>query len=112
MGTAYDYALLARYAWQNHLLRALGGTSSYTLATLAGDKHLIRNTNPLVLYPRADFTPLASKTGYLEEAGYNLAFEFHTRQGHEYLIVLLNAPTAEDRTADALAVIDWLESGR
>lgn len=110
IGTVYDYAMLARYAWQNRLLRELGGMVSYSLTTLSGEKHKINNTNPLVLRPRADFIPLSSKTGYLEEAGYNLAFEFRTQQGKSYLVVLMNAPTAADRTADMLKVIDWLES--
>lgn len=107
--TAYDMALLARYAWQNKLLRETSGSPQISFVTLNGAKQVINNTNSLLL-SKQPFTPLASKTGYLEEAGYNLAFELRDHRGMQYLIVLLNAPSANERQEDVLKIVQWLDS--
>lgn len=108
--TAYDLAIIGRYAWRNKLLREFSGKKQINFTTLAGKPHKINNTNSLLLSSQTNFTPLASKTGYLEEAGYNLIFQFRVRRGGEYLLVLLNAPTLEDRSADVLKIVSWLQS--
>jgi D-alanyl-D-alanine endopeptidase (penicillin-binding protein 7) len=108
ISTAYDLAIIGRYAWQNKLLREFSGKKQINFTTLDGKPHKINNTNSLLLQPQINFTPRASKTGYLEEAGYNLIFQFRLRRGGEYLLVLLNAPTLEDRSADVLKVVSWL----
>ena len=106
--TAYDLAILARYAWQNRLLRQLSGTAEVGFTSVRGRAYKIRNTNPLFYRPLA-YKLLASKTGYLDESGYNLVVEVRTRQGQRYLLVLLNASTAEERNSDAGTLVNWLE---
>lgn len=107
--TALDVAILARYAWANHTLRQLSGSPVYSFTTTAGRSISLRHTNPLTR-GRPGFTVLASKTGYLDEAGYNLAMLARSQRGREYLIVLLNAPTAAERTQDARRLVRWLET--
>ncbi|MBI5465789.1 MAG: D-alanyl-D-alanine carboxypeptidase [Candidatus Kerfeldbacteria bacterium] len=106
--TAGEVALLARYTWRNRLLRQLSGSPSFSFTSRDGREYQIRNTNPL--FRRSlNFKLLASKTGYLEEAGYNLAAEVKTDSGQRYLIVLLSAPSLEDRNTDVEALVGWLE---
>ncbi len=108
--TAYDYAILARYAWTNRTLRQVSGLPRATFSSSDGKVHHMRNTNALVTKPPPGVTPLASKTGYLTEAGYNLALEWRAPNGSEYLLVLMNAPSLTARSADALKVIRWLQA--
>ena len=106
--TAFDVGLLAAYAWQNQLLRQFSGSPEVKFATATGQRHTIRNTNPL-FRQRLTYKLLASKTGYLEEAGYNLVTEVRTHRGRRYLIVLMNAPTLDDRSQDLTKVVSWLD---
>lgn len=106
---ALDVARLARYAWQNQTLRELSGSPTYTFTTAPGREYHLKHTNPLTR-GRQGFTVLASKTGYLDEAGYNLAMVIRDHRHREYLMVLLNAPTAAERTQDARTLTHWLES--
>lgn len=106
--SALDVAILARYAWANQTLRQLSGSPTYSFSTTAGRALSLRHTNPLTR-GKQGFTVLASKTGYLEEAGYNLAMLARSSRGRDYLIVLLNAPTAAERTQDARTLLRWLE---
>jgi D-alanyl-D-alanine carboxypeptidase len=107
--TAYDYAILARYAWANKTLRQVSSLPKASVVTQSGKRHTIRNTNTLLSRPPQGITPIASKTGFITEAGYNLAMEWRGRGGSQYLLVLLNAPTLSARSADAVKIMRWLE---
>ena len=109
ISSAYDYAILARYAWANKTLRTLSGQPQVYLSSLSGKHYSIRNTNSLVSRPPKGVTAIASKTGYLNEAGYNLAFAWRNKNGAEYLVVLLGAPTLNNRITDARKIISWLQ---
>lgn len=106
--SAYDIAVLARYAWRNLVLRELSGAASYRLTPAGGDSLTLQHTNPL-MRSHQSFRVLASKTGYLEESGYNMAIMVRDRRQRQYLLVLMNAPTLEDRNQDAVTLVDWLE---
>jgi len=105
--TVYDLAIIARYAWQNKLLRETSGKSEVRFTIADSGDHIIRNTNKLFTQKKS-FYILASKTGYLEEAGYNLALQVKVRN-QNYLIVLFNAPTIQDRINDVLNIVSWIE---
>jgi len=106
--TVYDLAILARYAWQNGLIRQLSGKSDFSFTSAGGQAYRIRNTNPL-FYDQLPYKLLTSKTGYLSEAGYNLTVEVRIGQGRRYLLVLLGAPTIAERSNDVGTLVDWLE---
>lgn len=107
--SALDVAILARYAWRNSTLRELSGSPKYELATQAGRKLVLQHTNALARSQQS-FSILASKTGFLDEAGYNIALDLRDRRGREYLMVLMNAPTLTERTNDVRTLARWLES--
>jgi len=108
--TAFDYAILARYAWANKTLRTVSGQTDFWFTDASGKRHHLRNTNSLVKNPPAGVKVTASKTGFLHEAGYNEAITFRVPSGQQYLLVLLHAPTLVARTADTLKIINWLEA--
>jgi D-alanyl-D-alanine carboxypeptidase (penicillin-binding protein 5/6) len=65
------------------------------------------NRNELLyLFPGVD----GLKTGYIDEAGYNIALSAE-REGSRFVAVLLGAPSAGRgeaiRTADSLALLEW-----
>lgn len=106
--SVFDVAILARYAWRNLVLRELSGTANYPLVIPGSANLSLQHTNPIAR-SKQPFTVVASKTGYLEESGYNMALMLRDRRQRQYLIVLMNAPTLEDRTQDALNLAGWLE---
>ncbi len=107
--SAYDVAVLARYAWRNATLRTLSGSPSYKFTTAGGVQHTLKHTNALARASQP-FAVLASKTGFLDEAGDNIALAVRDRKQRQHLIVLLNAPTLAERTADIRTMVRWLES--
>ena len=82
-----DYAIIAKEVSADPLLAKISTTARYTFETLnAKSKHTLTNTNRLLTSP-ADFLPgddyqiTASKTGYLDEAGYCLMTQSSTPAG-------------------------------
>ncbi len=97
--TAYDLAMLARYAMSIPEFAQIAGTRSYT----ANGSNLIemRNSNRLMSdYPSAD----GVKNGFTESAGRTLVASA-TRDGHRVFLVLMNAP---DSYKDAADLFDWV----
>ena len=98
LASAYDIAMLARYAMQ---LPAFAEAVAAPARTVRGSRVIpLRNGNRfLSVYPGAD----GVKTGYTEEAGLTFAASV-TRDGHRLFVVLLDAP---DRYDDAARLLDW-----
>ena len=96
--SAYDLAMLARYAMTLPAFAEIVGSHSWTTSgsTVIGMRTL--NTF-LTSYADAD----GVKTGYTEEAGLTLVASA-TRDGRRVLAVLLNAP---ERASAAAALLDW-----
>ena len=96
--SAYDIAVLSRYAMTLPEFREVVGTES---RTASGSRAIeLYNHNPLLNY-----TPGVNgiKTGFTEEAGntYSVSVE---RDGNEIILVMLNAP---NRAFDAIDLIEW-----
>ena len=97
--TAYDLAMLARYAMSIPEFAQIAGTVSYTAQ--GSNKIEMRNSNRLMGdYASAD----GVKNGFTESAGRTLVASA-TRDGHRVFIVLLNAPNSYK---DAAALFDWV----
>lgn len=121
--TAYDLALIAKYAMQNDTFRKIVKTTSYTLpATNAypAEDRTFTNTNSLIIYDnrnRADnyYYEYATgiKTGYTSQAG-NCLVSSAEKNGMSYINVVLNAPvgyttagTISHRYLDTIALFDY-----
>ncbi|MDP3726364.1 MAG: serine hydrolase [bacterium] len=97
-GSARDVALLFEYILRNHST-LMEATSKTLLTTHSSDGavHNLENTNKLVeVLPGT----IASKTGFTDLAGGNLAIAFDAGLGHPVIIVVLGS-TAEERFTDA-----------
>jgi D-alanyl-D-alanine carboxypeptidase len=95
--SAWDLAMLSRYAMANPAFAEIAGTG-YWLAQ--GSRTIeLGNVNSFLQYPGAD----GVKTGFTYRSGKTLVASA-TRDGRRLFAVLLNAP---ERDADAWALMDW-----
>lgn len=101
--TAYDLAILSRYALNNPLLRQYAGTKELTVTSVEGaTTHKLENTNQLI-GSYLDIKGL--KTGYTIKAGECLIALKTTDNGNEIITIVLNA---DDRFKDTKLLLDWV----
>lgn len=94
--SAYDMAMLARYAMQNPEFRTLASTRSYV-----GDEYYMHNLNQLLYsYPGAD----GVKIGYTDIAGRTIVASA-TRDGHRVYVSLMGS---KNLVGDCTALFDWV----
>ncbi len=94
--SAYDMAMLGRYAMQNPEFRTLAATPRFV-----GDDYYMHNLNPLLgSYPGAD----GVKIGYTEIAGRTIVASA-TRDGHRVYVALLGS---RNLGGDCIALFDWV----
>jgi D-alanyl-D-alanine carboxypeptidase (penicillin-binding protein 5/6) len=97
LASAYDIAMLARYAMTFPEFAQAARTGSYTAR---GSRTIVaRNINPFLGYPGSD----GIKNGYTRSAG-NTLVASATRDGHRVYVVVLNAPA---RDSDSRALMEW-----
>lgn len=96
--TAYDLAIMTRYALQNPFFSEIVGTKTITAGTRS-----LHNTNEMLdLYPGAD----GVKTGYTGQAGRCLVTSA-SRNGCRYISVVLNSPTRAQRAQNSKKILDY-----
>jgi D-alanyl-D-alanine carboxypeptidase len=94
--SAYDMALLARYAMQNPEFRTLAATKSFV-----GDDYYMHNLNPMLYsYAGAD----GVKIGYTDVAGRTIVASV-TRDGHRVYVSLMGS---KNLAGDCTALFDWV----
>ncbi|MDQ3811102.1 MAG: D-alanyl-D-alanine carboxypeptidase, partial [Chloroflexota bacterium] len=94
--TAYDMALLSRYAMRDAVFRTIVARPFFV-----GDEYFMRNLNSLLgTYPGAD----GVKVGYTDVAGRTIVASA-TREGHRVYVVLLGS---RNLYGDATALLDWV----
>jgi D-alanyl-D-alanine carboxypeptidase len=98
LATAYDLALLSRYAMTVPGFAELAGAPSWT-ASGSREIHMGNINTFLYSYPGAD----GVKTGYTRRAGPTIVASA-VRDGRRLFAVVLNSAT---RDADAAALMDW-----
>lgn len=99
--TARDYYRLARVAFQKSDIKQALQMRSHTVRVLNRKKNIIVRTTDELL----DGTnTVYGKTGYTEEAGYNLAF-FAERKGKPIIALVFGASSSEERFDLAGAVL-------
>lgn len=96
--SAYDLAMLGRYAMQNEEFRRVVGTVDYQLAP-PSDYGLHNGNSLLGNYPGAN----GIKIGWTNRAGWTLVASAE-RDGHRVLVTVLNS---KDRDSDSAALLDW-----
>jgi len=109
VGTALDIAKLLSYALQNKKIQETVLQKKYIFSPIGSQKvYYVKNTNELLwsFLNEEPYKLLGGKTGYTEEAGYNLAVASR-RDGHEIIIVVLGSKTAEDRFKEIKGLADW-----
>lgn len=101
--TAYDMAIITKYALNNPTLRKLVSTSHYTMKFKNGKTKELSNTNPLLsFYQGAN----GVKTGYTGLAGKCLVASAK-RGDMEIIAVLLGDPSSKARINDSVKVLDY-----
>ncbi len=94
--SAYDMALLARYAMQNSEFRTLASTKQFN-----GDDYYMHNLNPLLFsYTGAD----GVKIGYTDIAGRTIVASA-TRNGHRVYVSLFGSGNL---AGESTAMLDWV----
>ncbi len=94
--SAYDMAMLARYAMRNPTFRTLASTSRYT-----SDNFPMHNLNRLLdLYPGAD----GVKIGYTDLAQKTIVASA-VRDGHRVYVSLMHSA---DLVTDSILLFDWV----
>ncbi|MCS7209284.1 MAG: D-alanyl-D-alanine carboxypeptidase [Fimbriimonadales bacterium] len=107
LSTAYDLALITRYAMQNETFRAIVRTPLYFMTRSASEEHLwvVNKAKFLSEYPYAE----GVKTGYTRPAGFCFAGAA-SQDGRRLITIVLNSP---QREADTIALMehgfnDWV----
>ncbi|MBV8719755.1 MAG: D-alanyl-D-alanine carboxypeptidase [Chloroflexi bacterium] len=94
--SAYDMALLARYAMRNPEFRTLAASKSFV-----GDDYYMHNLNPMLYsYAGAD----GVKIGYTDIAGRTIVASA-TRDGHRVYVSLMGSKNLQ---GDCTALFDWV----
>lgn len=96
--SAYDLAMLARYAMANEEFARIVGTRAYRLAP-PSDYDLYNGNSLLDQYPGVD----GVKIGWTERADWTLVASA-VRDGRRIFVTVLGS---QDRNADASALLDW-----
>lgn len=103
--SARDLASLARFAYQNSLIRELSTSPEH--AVVIGHRQLqYRNTNSLVRSPEWDIG--LQKTGYIVEAGRCLVMQARMA-GRKFIMVFLDSAGKRARLSDAERIRRWIE---
>lgn len=100
--TAEDVARMAAFAFQNPVVRELGGTRQMTVVShdYSRTTHYLVNSDKLL---SENIGIIAGKTGFTDEAGLCLVVLVE-RNGHKIISVVLGS---EDRAEDSRRLIDW-----
>jgi D-alanyl-D-alanine carboxypeptidase (penicillin-binding protein 5/6) len=96
--SAYDLAMLTRYAMANEEFRRIVSTQAYHLSP-PSDYDLFNGNSLLATYPGAD----GVKIGWTEQAGWTFVASA-VRDGRRVIVTVLHS---DDRDADAAALFDW-----
>lgn len=108
-GTARDVAKLLAAALREEKIREAVVQKRYVFSPKKSQKtYYVKSTDELLwsFLNEEPYKLIGGKTGYIEEAGYNLAIEVQG-DGHKIIVVVLGSTTAEDRFKEVKGLADW-----
>lgn len=94
VSSANDYYQLTRHVATTPFLSDLSTIRTKMVETVSGHETQINNTNPLV---RSGLKAIVSKTGYIRESGYNLAYVSDNCGSSPVGLIELGANTSRER---------------
>ena len=101
--TAYDMAIIAKYALNNPTIQKLVSTQYYAMKFIDGKTTNLKNTNPLLsFYPGIT----GMKTGYTGLAGKCLVASAK-RENLEIIVITLGEPSSKLRITDTVKILDY-----
>ncbi len=103
VSSVFDQYMLAKIALHQADIRKATMTKKYTFTVLNTGRRLTVQTTNTLLYSSSMIT--GGKTGYLDEAGYNLTVSAKNKQ-QELFVVLLGAPDSITRFNVAKKILD------
>lgn len=103
VSSAYDIARLTALAFKNETIKTAASQNEYYLVVQnTGREHIVKNPNKLL---GNDAGICASKTGYLNEAGYCLAVQ--SAQKDNIIVVVLQSPSKEASFEDVKKLVQY-----
>lgn len=99
--TAYDLALIMKYAYENDTIRSIMEKKKYSFKSFGGRSHTIDNSNQLI---KSKGYYCVGKTGSGTNSKYCYA-GVYTYKGHSYVITILGNPSDGGRWSDAKRMI-------
>jgi len=109
--TAREYATLFATTLQNEkIMTALAATTyDYTevVDTDGMIEHHKKNSNELMWRTDLPYQIIASKTGYLYEAGYNVTMVVERPDGAQFLVVTMGNPDYTNRNVETDRLVRW-----
>ncbi|MEA3398587.1 MAG: hypothetical protein U9R06_02480, partial [Patescibacteria group bacterium] len=106
--SAFEIALFAKAAFADEHISAATLSRKYELATLAGKKITIYNTDSLLdIFPQNGIKILGGKTGYTDLAGYCFIGKFIDNNEHELISVILGNKSRKNSFFETRHVVEW-----
>ncbi len=106
VSSPYEYAIITREAFNNPLLKKVASTWRYSFSTInTKELHTLTNTNSLISSSKYDI--LASKTGYLHEAGYCLMTQAQDSRGRKVIAINFNSKDKASSLTDNEQMISY-----
>jgi D-alanyl-D-alanine carboxypeptidase len=105
VSSVYEYAIIFNEAVKNKIIGESTTKVSYKIS-INGDKKKIKIYNTDKIVGLSKYKIFASKTGYLDEVGYNLALKAE-KNGKVLVLVIMGEPTREQGVIDALDLLEF-----
>ncbi len=99
--TAYDLALITKYAYNNDTIRKIIKKNRYSFESLRGKKHKVKSTN-LLLKNKTYYCVGKTGSGWVAKYCFTGVY---TYKGHSYVIVTLGSNAESGRWSDAKKMI-------
>jgi len=111
VSTAYEAALMSKEALRTQLMLLATTSQNYSIRTINGRNISFQNTNSLIMNG-SPLRIIGSKTGYLDEAGYNLMLKVRSQQMingkfQQVMVIVLGGPTSTIRFREAEGLAAW-----
>ncbi len=105
LSSARDLARLLSEALENNQIREALDDEEYRFETVNDQVwHTVKNTDKLL---KSYLDVIGGKTGFTDEAGYNLALETKGTRGQTIVLVILGSRSSQDRFEEAKGLATW-----